>query len=390
MVRKVFGFPQNVFVLSFVSFLNDISGETIKKTIPLFLTNVLGVKPAMVGFIEGVADATPQLLQPLSGHVSDVFRKRKILVVIGQILRSTMPLLYWANSWTQVLLVRLSDRTGKGIAMAPRDALLAVSSEKNHVGRSFGLSRMFDNAGAFIGLILATLIVIASSRGSLLLTRETFQSIILLAVIPLVLVIFLISFFVHDVRSADDNPRLVLHDKLGRKFYLFLALSFLFTLGNSSDAFIILKAQLAGLAIWQIFLLMAGYSLISSVSGYYLSGLSDHIGRKKLLIVGWALYSVVYFLFGITHQAIVLVGLTLLYGLYYGFTEGSAKAYVSDIVPEPQKATAFGIYNMTVGVTIFFASLIAGFLWQTTAPSAAFYFGSTLALLATCGLLIIS
>lgn len=390
MTRKVFGFPQNVLVLSFVSFLNDISGETIKKAIPLFLTNVLGVKPAMVGFIEGVSDATPQLLQPLSGHVSDVFRKRKILVVIGQILRSTMPLLYWANSWTQVLLVRLSDRTGKGIAMAPRDALLAVSSEKNHVGRSFGLSRMFDNAGAFIGLILATLIVIASSRGSLLLTREIFQSIVLLAVIPLVLAVFFISFFVHDVRSADDNPRLVLHDKLGRKFYLFLALSFLFTLGNSSDAFIILKAQLAGLAVWQIFLLMAGYSLISSVSGYYLSGLSDRIGRKKLLMVGWTLYSIVYFLFGITHQAIVLVSLTLLYGLYYGFTEGSAKAYVSDIVPESKKATAFGIYNMTVGVTIFFASLIAGFLWQTIAPSAAFYFGSILALLATCGLLIIS
>ncbi|MBI3576487.1 MFS transporter [Candidatus Gottesmanbacteria bacterium] len=388
-MKKIFGFPQNVFVLSLVSFLNDIGGETIKKTIPLFLTNVLGVKPAIVGLVEGLADATPQLLQPLSGTISDVFKKRKILVVIGQILRSAMLLLFWANSWIEVLLVRLSDRTGKGIAQSPRDALIAVSSEKGHVGRSFGLSRMFDNAGAFVGLVLAALIVLASSHGSLLLTKEMFQSIVLLAAIPLVLTVILISLFVRDIKGEDGNTQLSLHDKLGGKFYLFLGISFVFTLGNSSDAFIILKSQLAGLAVWQIFLLMAGYSLVSSVSGYYLSGLSDRVGRKKLLVAGWALYSAIYFLFGLTSGAAPIIGLTLFYGLYYGFTEGSAKAFVSDIVPATKKGTAYGLYNMTIGVTVFFASLIAGFLWQTIAPSATFYFGSAMAIIATIGLLII-
>lgn len=385
-MKKIFGFPQNVFVLSFVSFLNDIGGETIKKTIPLFLTNVLGLKPTIIGLVEGVADATPQLLQPFSGYISDIFKKRKIPVVTGQILRSAMLLLFWATSWMQVLLVRLSDRTGKGIAQAPRDALIAASSGKDRVGKSFGLSRMFDNAGAFVGLVLAALIVLASSRDSLVLTRETFQSIILLAAIPLVSAVLLIAFFVRDVKREDGNSRVVLHDKLGRKFYLFLAISFLFTLGNSSDAFIILKAQLAGLAIWQIFLLMAGYSLVSSVSGYYLSGLSDRVGRKKLLVGGWALYSAVYFLFGPANSGATIVGLTLLYGLYYGFTEGTAKAFVSDIVPASKKGTAFGLYNMTIGVTVFFASLIAGFLWQTIAPAAAFYFGSAMAAIAALGL----
>lgn len=387
MAQKIFGFPRNVFVLSLVSFLNDIGGETIKKTIPLFLTNVLGVQPAIVGLVEGAADATPQLLQPLSGYISDVFKKRKLLVIIGQILRSAMLFLFWTNSWIQVLLVRLSDRTGKGMAMAPRDALLAVSSEKNHVGRSFGLSRMFDNAGAFVGLTLAALIMIASSRGSLLLTRGTFQSIVLLALVPLILSIFLISFFVHDVGQSGARPTLVLHDHLGKKFYVFLVFSFLFTLGNSSDAFIVLKAQGTGLVVWQIFLLLAGYSLVASTSGYYLSGLSDRIGRKKMLLSGWLLYSAVYFFIGRSTTATAMIGLTLFYGLYYGFTEGSAKAFVSDIVPLSKKGTAYGLYNMTIGVTVFFASLLAGVLWQTVAPAAVFYFGSSMAGLAAVGLL---
>lgn len=386
--KQLFGFPRNVFVLSLVSFLNDIGGETIKKTIPLFLANVLGVKPAIVGLVEGLADATPQLLQPTSGYISDVFKKRKLLVIIGQVLRSMMLFLFWTDSWIHVLLVRLSDRTGKGIAMAPRDALLAVSSEKNHVGRSFGLSRMFDNAGAFVGLTLAAVIMLVSARGSLLLTRETFQSIVLLAVIPLVLSIFLISFFVHDVKPSADKPALVLHDHFGRKFYVFLGFSFLFTLGSSSDAFIILKAQLVGLAVWQIFLLLAGYSLVASTSGYYLSGLSDRVGRKKLLLSGWFLYGVVYFFIARSTTAIAIAGLMLFYGLYYGFTEGSAKALVSDIVPVSKKGTAYGLYNMTVGVTVFAASLLAGILWQTIGPAAVFYFGAAVSGLAAVGLLL--
>ncbi len=389
-MRNVFrGFSQNVIILSLVSFLNDIGGETIKKAIPLFLTNVLGVKPAVIGLVEGVTESAPQLLQPISGYISDAFKKRKALVVVGQILRSSMVLLFWATSWPGVLFVRFLDRSGKGLAQAPRDALISASSEEGHVGRSFGLSRMFDNAGAFVGLVLVALIVLFGQKGSILLTRTTFQYIVLLAVVPLVSAVCLIAMFVSDVAVVKKAPSLVLHDRLGRKFYLFLALSFLFALGNSSDAFIILKAQLVGIAVWQIFLLLAGYSLVSSVSGYYLSGLSDRVGRKKILLAGWLLYSVVYLLIGRTSGAMTVVFLTFVYGLYYGFTEGTAKAFVSDIVPVTKKATAYGLYNMTIGVTVFFSSLIAGILWQVLAPSATFYFGSAMAGAAAVGLFLL-
>ena len=386
---SVFGFPQNVFILSVVSFLNDIGGETIKKTIPLFLNNVLGVSPSVIGLVEGVADATPQLFQPVSGYLSDLFHKRKPLVIVGQALRSFMIFLFWAGSWPQILLLRFLDRSGKGISQAPRDALIAGSSDKQHVGRSFGLNRMFDNGGAVAGLLFASLILLFSQHGSTFLTRTTFGYIVLLSVIPLFISLLLLSFFVHDVRAPVEKVRFVVHDSLGKKFYIFLALSFLFTLGNSSDAFLILKAQRVGLQVWQIFLLLAGYSLVSSLSGLPLSSLSDRIGRKKLLVVGWMLYAVVYLFIGLSQTVSSIILFTLLYGLYYGCTEGSAKALISDIVSEKRKGTAYGIYNMMTGITLFFASTAAGFLWQAFSPAIAFYFGSILAGVSAVGLLIL-
>lgn len=387
-MRKLFaGFSQNVIILSIVSFLNDIGGETIKKTIPLYLTNVLGLPASIVGLVEGVADATPQLFQPISGYLSDLFGKRKPLVIFGQGLRSCMMFLIAATTWPQILFLRFLDRSGKGISNAPRDALISTSSEPAHVGRSFGLNRMFDNGGAVVGLVLASLILLLGQRGSFLLTHETFHSIVYLAVVPLFLSLFLLTFFLKDTNAPVPGHSLVLHDRLGNKYYAFLLISFFFTLGNSSDAFLILKAQLVGLPAWQIFLLLAGYSLVSSLSGLPLSSLSDRIGRKKLLIAGWLLYGIVYALFGLSQSVIAVVILFLFYGFYYGLTEGSAKAFVSDIVPEQKRGTAFGLYNMVTGVTVFFASLVAGYLWQTFSPGAAFYFGSVMAFGATAGLL---
>ncbi len=386
--RLFAGFSQNVIILSLVSFLNDIGGETIKKAIPLFLTNVLGVKPVIVGLVEGVADATPQLFQPISGYLSDKIRRRKPLVVVGQVLRSFMMLLFWATTWPQILILRFLDRSGKGVATPARDALVAASSDKAHVGRSFGLTRMFDNGGAFVGLLLASFILLFANSGVGLLTVTNFRSIVLLAVIPLIINVFLLTFFIKDTKAPNQPVSLVGRNALGSKYYLFLFFSFLFTLGNSSDAFLILKAQLSGLAIWQIFLLLAGYSLVSSVSGLPLSSLSDRLGRKKLLIAGWVVYGITYVSFGLTQSAYIVVMLFLFYGLYYGFTEGSAKALISDVVPETRRATAYGVYNMVTGLTLFLASLFAGFLWQTFGPQATFYFGSITSLIAALGLLI--
>lgn len=386
--KKWFGFSQNVFALSVISFLNDIGGETIKRAIPLYLFNALGAKTSVIGLIEGIAESTPQLLQPLSGYLSDKSHKRKPLIIGGQILRTSMLLLFWAVSWPIVLILRFLDRSGKGLTDAPRDALISSSSEDHHVGRAFGLNRAFDNGGAVVGMVFASILVLVFAQGSLVMSQALFQRIVLLAVVPLIVSLIIMILFIRDVADNRERLRIELHNKLGSKFYLFLLLSFLFTLGNSSDAFLILRAQAVGLTLWQIFLLLAGYSLVSSVSGYPLSSLSDRIGRKKLLITGWLIYSVVYFLFAHVASGADVIGLFLLYGLYYGFTEGAAKAYVSDIIDPGHKGTAFGIYNMVTGVTLLPASLFAGFLWQAFYPAVAFYFGSAMALISALGLLL--
>ncbi len=384
--KKYFGFPKNVLVLSVVSFLNDIGGETIKRTIPLYLANALGVKTTIIGLIEGIGESIPHLLQPIAGNISDRTQKRKPLIVGGQILRSSMLLLFFATSWPMVMLLRFLDRSGKGITNAPRDALISISSRGHHVGRAFGLNRSLDNAGAVVGMIAASMII--AVFGGTQMTAGIFKSIVFLAAVPLVTSLGLLLFFLRDMAVEHHHPRWVLHNRLGHKYYLFLFLSFLFTLGNASDAFIILKAQRAGVVLWQIFLLLAAYSLVSSVSGYFLSNLSDRVGRKKLLIAGWIIYGIIYLLFANVSAPVVIAGLFLLYGLYYGCTEGSAKALVADVVDAEHQGTAYGVYNMVVGVTLLPASLLAGYLWQTVSPAAAFYFGGTTALVAALGLLI--
>lgn len=383
--RSIFGFPQNVFILSFVSFLNDIGGQTIKYAIPLFLTNALGVKTSIVGLIEGIGEATPTLLQPVSGILSDRFRKRKPLVLTGQILRSLIMLLFFASSWWLVLIVRLLDRTGKGIQVAPRDALLSESSDVTNQGKSFGLSRALDNAGAVIGLIFAGVITLAAGKGILTLDKSVFQPIVLLAVIPALISIILIWFLVSDVETRREKTSVKFKNNIGKKFYKFLFIMFLFTLGNSSDAFLILKAQNVGMNIASIFFILALFSLTASLINIPAGILSDKIGRKKSIITGWLLYVFVYFGFANTASSLSVIVLFLLYGVYYGLTEGVAKAYVADIVPPEKKGTAFGLYNLAIGGTLFPASLIAGFLWQTFTPAATFYFGGILAIVAIVG-----
>ncbi len=382
--KNIFGFSPNVFVLSVVSFLNDVGGETIKRAIPLYLANILGVKTSVIGLIEGIAESTPHVFQPISGYLSDYFRRRKPLVIFGQILRSTMLFLFWAASWPQVLALRFLDRSGKGIGNAPRDALVASSSDRVNEGRSFGLNRAMDDAGSVVGMIAASLLV----GSSILLTRVAFQRIVLLAVIPLVVSLLLLVFFLHDIPDGKKSETFRLKDAFGHRYYLFLFLSFLFALGNSSDAFLVLKSQLVGIPLSVIFLLLALLNLTASVSGLPLATLSDRIGRKRLLVGGWFLYAVVYVLLARATGLTEIVVAVVLYGLYYGATQGAAKAFVADVVPASRRGTAYGIYNLTVGATLLPASFLAGYLWQTFAPATAFYFGSGTAAVAALGLLL--
>lgn len=384
--KKFFGFSQNVFILSLVSFLNDIGGETIKRTIPLFLTNVLGAKTGVVGLVEGIGEATPQIFQPISGWLSDKTKKRKPFIVGGQILRSTMIFLFLVKSWPVVLLLRFLDRSGKGITGASRDALLSLSSEKKARGRSFGLNRALDHAGAVIGLVFAGLIILLAQKQMLSLERQTFAKIVLLAVIPLFLAIFLVTFLVREKKS-EEVRKISLSSQFPKTFYYFLSLSFLFALGNSSDGFLVLRAQNLKIVLWQIFFLLAGLSFLASLVSLPAGILSDRLGRKKILVGGWILYSLIYFGFAQNASHFWMVFLFLFYGVYYGLTEGVAKALVSDLVPKETQGTAFGFYNLVTGLTLFPASLIAGFLWQSISPALPFYFGGILAALAAFGLI---
>ncbi len=385
--RKIFGFSQNVFILSLVSLLNDIGGQTIKYAIPLFLTNALGVKTSIIGIIEGIGESVPTLFQPLSGIISDKLQKRKPLVFIGQMFRLLVSLLYFANSWWLVLFLRFVDRSGKGIQVAPRDALLSLSSDDKSQGKAFGLSRAFDNIGAVIGLVLAAVIITLTAKNSALLSQAIFQKIILFAFIPMFGALILLLFFIQEVKftheSVKDTKFDLVHDK---KFFILLSIIFIFTLGNSSDAFLILKAQQSGFSLVSIFLLLALFSFTASVINIPAGIISDRIGRKKTIVLGWFIYSLIYLGFARTVNQTVILSLFFAYGIYYGLTEGVLKAFIADIVPAEKKGTAYGLYNFVSGGTLLFSSMIAGFLWQIFSPSATFYFGSIMAIVATISL----
>ena len=371
-----------------VSFLNDIGGETIKKTIPLFLANVLNVPSNIIGFVEGITDATPPLFQPFVGYISDRIGKRKPFVLGSQLLRTAMFFLFFATSWVQVLMVRFLDRSAKGINTSPRDALIAASTEGNTVGRSFGLSRALDNAGAVVGLLFASLITFFLATSQISLTRMSFQYIVLLAIIPQLIAFLLIFLYVRDVPVHHPAKKEEQPIPLGKniKFVGFLIVSLLFTLGNSSDAFMILRAQGLGMSIPAIFLLFALMSLIASVINIPAGAASDRLGRKKLLTFGWLVYGFTYIGFAKATSMWWVVPLFLTNGVYYGLTEGAAKALISDVVISKWRGTAFGIYNVITGLTLFPASVIAGLLWQTYSPSVAFLFGAVLSLVAVIGL----
>jgi len=386
----MFGFSRNVFILSLASFLNDIGGETIKKTLSLFLYNVLGVKTSIVGLVEGISESTETIFQTFSGYLSDKLKKRKPFVTFGYFLTLFGRLnLFWVNSWAQVLFFRFLDRAGKGINRAPRDALISESTEDGKRGRSFGFHRMMDNAGSFIGLLIAAAVVYLSQKGGVLITKETFRLIVLLAVAPGIIAFLLLAFFVAEKTDEENKrPFSFKFADLPFRYKYFLFLSFLFALGNSSDAFLILKTQKLGMPLFGILLVIAGFSFLASILSLPAGNLSDKFGRKKVLLLGWLAYAVIYFNFALATKLWQVVILFISYGIYYGLTEGVAKAYITDLIPQEKRATAFGIYNTVVGLTLIPASVIAGYLWQIFSPAAAFYFGGILALLASIGLII--
>ncbi len=384
------GLPRNIWAVTFTSFFTDISSEMIFNLVPLFLANVLGVGTFIIGLIDGIAETTASLMKVYTGSLSDKLGKRKWLAVAGYALSTlSKPFLYIANAWGWVLGVRFSDRLGKGIRTAPRDALVADSIDDQQRGLAFGVHRAGDTAGAFLGLGLAALIVWLTEANAVDLTRRTFQIAVLVSIIPAVLAVLVLIAGANDVPMKSTRPSaLPSFEGLDKRFKLFLLVVVLFTLGNSSDSFIILLGQNRGLDVLQIMLMLMTFNLIYASLAGPLGSWSDRIGRRKLIIAGWLAYGLVYLGLAFSNAGWHVWVLYGLYGIYYAATDGVARALVADIVPVERRGTAYGLYNASIGFAALPASAIAGLLWQGVGPwtgfgpSAPFLFGAALALLA--------
>ena len=387
----------NIWVATLTSLLTDISSEMLVYLIPLFLSNVLGVRTAIIGLIDGVAETTASLLKIYSGVLSDKLGRRKWLAVMGYgISTIAKPFLYIANSWAWVLGVRFADRVGKGVRNPPRDALVAASTDSTLRGLAFGLHRAGDTLGAFLGIGIAALIIWRTQAGALELTRHTFQLAVLFSIIPAVLAVLVLALGAKEVsiqggseKTRGNTPAAKpASATLDKRFKFFLFVTVLFTLGNSSDSFIVLRAQERGLNVLQVMGMLMTFTFIYALLSGPLGALSDRIGRRSLVLAGWLAYGLVYLSLAFAQTGWQVWALFGLYGIYYAATEGVAKALVADLVPEARHGTAYGLFNAAIGLTALPASLMAGILWQGIGtwqgfgPAAPFLFGSVMALLA--------
>ncbi|MCB8982982.1 MAG: MFS transporter [Ardenticatenaceae bacterium] len=383
--------PRNVWVVTITSFLTDVSSEMIFNLLPLFLANVLGIRTAGIGLIEGVAESTASLLKIFSGWFSDRLGERKRLAVAGYTISTlAKPFLLIVTTWWGVFTVRFAERVGKGVRTAPRDALIADSIDESHRGLAFGLHRAGDTAGAVVGLLLALGIVWASQAGALSLSSETFHRAVWVSLVPAVLAVLVLAFGARDTAVTGPKravPKLSWRG-LDQRFRRFLVVLILFTLGNSADAFLILRAQERGLDVIGILVMLVLFNVLYASLAGPLGFLSDRIGRRKVIIGGWLFYTALYFGFGLATAVWHIVLLYILYGIYYGAVEGTTRAYVADIVTEAQRGTAYGVYHAAVGLAALPASVIAGLLWQGIGswlgfgPAAPFFFGGLMALTA--------
>jgi MFS family permease len=382
--------PRNVWAVGLTSFFMDISSDMVINILPLFLANVLGVQTALIGLIEGIAEATASLLKLFSGWLSDRLRARKWLAVAGYTLSAlSKPFFYLAGSWGLVATVRWADRIGKGIRTAPRDALIADSTPRQLHGLAFGINRAMDKAGATVGLLVAAFVVWSAQSTSIGLTRLTFQTIVLLSLIPAMLSVLSLVFGAQDVDISGHQaaPQFSLRG-MGRPFTIFLVIVSIFTLGNSADGFLVLRAQNLGVSVTAILLMLATYNLIVSIVAAPAGRRSDLVGRRRLIIGGWLIYALSYFGFALVQHAWQVWLLYASYGIYYGMAFGTANAWVADLVPAKMRGTAYGTYHAVIGLLAFPASFIAGVLWEGLGawsgfgPSAPFLFGGALALLA--------
>lgn len=379
--KLILGLDRNIFFTGLTSFFTDTSTKMIYCTMPLFLLSI-GASKTMLSLIEGIAESTASLLKALSGFWSDKIGKNKPFMLAGYILTAVInPLYSVAISPFQVLYLRFIERVGKGIRTAPRDSLVAGSAPEGKVGKSFGFHKAMDNCGAIAGPLLAFSL--------LQLFPKDYRKVFFFAGIPAFLGVLTIIFFLNEAKKLKESlPQKIRLKDFSKRYYIFLAIVFLFTLGNSTDALLLVKARDVGINITFIPLVYLVFNAFSVLFSVPLGSLSDKIGRERLIVLGYLLYSLVYFGFGRTDSPLTIIFLFALYGLYSAATDGVQKALVSDFLDNNKKGTGLGIYNSLLGITLLPASLLAGLLYDRVNSSAPFYFGAVTALIAALAMLI--
>jgi MFS family permease len=395
--KPIWGLNPNIFFMGVVSLLTDVSTEMIFTLVPLFLCNVLGAGATVVGLIGGLSESTDAILRIYSGRISDRLGKRKFLAVIGYAVSTiAKPFMYLASTWGVVLAVKFTDRVGKGIRTSPRDALVADSVAIGERGKGFGVHRAMDTFGAFLGLAIAAVIIYVVQGGGVELGLKTYQWLVLVGVVPAVLSVLVLLAFVCEKKrvppSAGSQSGLALGQKASgfeTRFKLFLVIMAIFTLGNSSDFFVVLRAQNLGSPVLYITLMLVVFNVTYAAFAVPAGILSDRLGRRRVIALGWTVYAVVYLGFAVASSSWQVWLLFACYGIYYGVVEGVARAFVADLVPEEKRGTAYGLYHGVVGLTLLPASLIAGWLWDAVNPSAPFYLGAGLAFIAMLGLIVL-
>lgn len=375
--KKIFGFSKNIFYLGLVSFFTDMSSEMIYPLLPVFLTTVLNAPLSFVGLVEGVAESTASVLKLAFGWISDKLNKRKVFISFGYTLSSFIrPLVAFAIYPWHVLFVRFADRVGKGIRTAPRDALIADTCKVDEKGKAFGFNRAMDHAGAIVGPAIATLLLTYAIKD--------YRTLFALAYLPAIVAVFIILFLVKEKKPENVCAKEQVKLRLGifdKNFKAYLLVVLIFTLGNSSDAFLLLRAKDAGINIAVLPLLWILLHIVKMVSSTPGGILSDKIGRKKVIVFGWIIYFLVYLGFAFAKIPAHIWFLFAIYGFFFGLTESAEKAFVADLVRSEIRGSAYGAYNFAIGVGALPSSVIMGLLWQKFGVIIAFSFGAVMALI---------
>lgn len=368
----------NVIFLGLVSFFTDLSSEMVYPLIPIYLTSVLGATPTLVGVIEGIAESIASLLKVFSGYISDKYNRKKPIAFIGYATGLVYKVsLIFASSWFGILFARIIDRFGKGIRTAPRDVMVSECADKNTRGKTFGVHKALDMAGSAIGILLA--FVLFKSFGS-----DSYKTIFAVSIIPMVLALSMFA-LVKENKEPRPMPQREAFWKnvkqLDGRLKLYLLVAFLFTLGNSSNTFLLLRASDVGFSSTDVILLYFVYNMVASIFAIPFGKKSDEVGRKKILILGYIVFALVYFHFAFaTNKLMIVIGFVI-YGLYTAMVSGVEKAFISEIAPKDLKGTMLGLHSTLVGMALLPASVIAGVLWDSVGGFAPFLFGAVLSLI---------